>query len=158
MFASIDCSVCGSRFGLRFADKTLQAKPLQRRQGLYLPGERWHDPHHGASAHLTQSCKPAAVLRTCVVHGKSPGRHNHPTLLGEPMKSTGAGRVKADFQRGNPIWRRMKPGGSPCWDSAASVGAPMPTPVIRSPTLSAPTQPCFFTAGWRVLNAWRRAP
>lgn len=126
-------ALCSLRLGLVFADKTLQAKPLQHRQGLRFPGERSCDPCPGASPHLTQSRKPSVVWDTCVVHGKSPGRHNHPALLGKPMKRTGAGRVKGWVSKGKSHLKADEAWGFPALGLCSGLGSSRANPLHLVP-------------------------
>ena len=158
MFVSIDCSVCSSRFGpvllIKLSRQNLcsvdKASTYQM-SGRTIPilGHLliWHKAANPLwyDIHVLSMVNPQGDTTTQLSWGSQ-------------WKVVELGGSKAEFQRGNPIWRHMKPGGFPCWDSAAGLGAPAPNPVIQSLTPSAQLQPRFFIGGWRVLNAWRRTP
>lgn len=95
-----------------FSDKTPLTKPLQRRQGLAFQMSGCTVPVLGHPL-IWHEATNLLWYDIRVVSGKFPGRHNHRTLLGKPIESIGAGRVKGWVSKGKSHLQADEAGGSP---------------------------------------------
>lgn len=141
-----------------FSDKTSLTKPLQHRQGLAFQMSGCTVPVLGHPLIWHEATNLLWYDIHVLFLVSSQGDTTTELSWGSQLRVLELGGSKAEFQRGNPICRQMKPGGLPWWDSAADSMAPTPTAIVQSLTRSAQTQSLLLHTWWRVFSVWRRTP